>query len=85
MDDSDILKFWAALMFGFLFLFLIVAAVEAPEASPVTCEQVVSCPEGCQPVNQSYSETSFDTFMKALVIIMVAILFSVVFMTILDL
>ncbi|MFA7628561.1 MAG: hypothetical protein WCY37_04130 [Candidatus Dojkabacteria bacterium] len=86
MDDSDILKFWMVLMFGFLFLFLIVAAVEAPESSPVTCEQAVVCPEGCEPVsqNQSSSETSFDVFMKAFLLIAISILFSIIILTILD-
>jgi hypothetical protein len=82
---EDAWKFFMILMFAFLFLFVIVGTVETPESSPATCEQVVSCPEGCQPVNQSYSETSFDTFMEGLLIILYAMLFSVIFMIILDL
>ena len=81
---EDALKFLVALMFGFLLLFVIVAAVEAPEASPVTCEQAVVCPEGCEPVNQSLSETPLDNLMKVLVLIMGLILFSIMFMTIQD-
>jgi len=84
LEMEDEWKFFMILMFAFLFLFVIVGTVETTESSSATCEQVVSCPEGCQPVNQSYSETSFDTFMEGLVISLCVILFFVVCMIILD-
>ena len=78
-----VMKFWMVLMFTFLLLFVLVAALETQDSPAVTCEQTVVCPEGCQPVTQSQSssETSADVFFQAFFAVALAILFGIAFMT----